>query len=228
MMRFPATLLLLAVAGLQLVVARPAAFRDEQWKFPRVRTAAKEKDQVLKQLFAGKTLKYPPEKILLRAFKKEGTLEVWVENSPHTPYSLIKSYSICATSGILGPKRRFGDEQVPEGFYELDWFNPQSNFYLSLHISYPNAADRILGFRQNPGGDIFLHGNCVTIGCIPITDEGIKEVYWLAVLARTSGQAHIPIEIFPARLTSGELDQLVATQHSGLVLDKLETGFRLL
>ena len=172
---FPAALLLLAVAGLQLVVTRPAAFRDEQWKFPRVRTAAREKDQVLKQLFAGKRLKYPPGKILLRAFKKEGTLEVWVGNSPGAPYSLIKSYSICATSGIPGPKRRFGDEQVPEGFYDLDWFNPQSNFYLSLQVSYPNAADRLLGFRQNPGGDIFLHGNCVTIGCIPITDEGIRK-----------------------------------------------------
>jgi len=129
------------------------------------------------------------------------------------PYSLIKSYSICATSGILDPKRHFGDEQVPEGFCELDWFNLQSNLYLNLHVSCPNAADRILGFRLHPGSDIFLPGNCVTIGCIPITDEGIKEVYWLAVLARTSGQAHIPIEIFPARLT-GELDQLVSTQHS--------------
>jgi murein L,D-transpeptidase YafK len=60
----------------------------------------------------------------------------------------------------------------------LDWFNPQSNFYLSLHVSYPNAADRVLGSKQNLGGDIFLHGNCVTTGCILITDGGIKEVYW--------------------------------------------------
>jgi murein L,D-transpeptidase YafK len=206
----PATFLLLALAALGLGVSRTTSFRDEQWKFPRVRTAAREKDEVLKQLFAGKRLKYPPDKILLRAFKKEGVLELWVQNSPGAAYDLVKSYSICATSGILGPKRRFGDEQVPEGFYELDWFNPQSNFYLSLHVSYPNASDRILGFRQNPGGDIMLHGNCVTIGCIPITDEGIKEVYWLAVLARSSGQSHLPMEIFPARLTAIELDRLAA------------------
>jgi murein L,D-transpeptidase YafK len=113
----------------------------------------------------------------------------------------VRAYPICATSGVLGPKRKFGDVQVPEGFYELDWFNPQSNFFLSLHISYPNSADRILGSRANPGGDIFLHGNCVTIGCIPITDEGIKEVYWLAVQVHAARQRHIPIEIFPARLT---------------------------
>ena len=64
------------------------------------------------------------------------------------------------------------------------------------------------GERKNPGGDIFLHGNCVTIGCLPITDDGIKEVYWLAVLARTTGQTHLPIEIFPARMTDHELDEL--------------------
>ena len=98
---------------------------------------------------------------------------------------------------------------MPEGFYELDWFNPQSNFFLSLHVSYPNESDRILGSRQNPGGDIFLHGNCVTIGCLPITDDGIKEVYWLAVLARASGQRHLPIQIFPARLVDSELQELV-------------------
>jgi len=85
-------------------------------------------------------------------------------------YTLVKNYPICATSGLLSPKRRFGDEQVPEGF------NPQSNFQLSLHVSYPNAADRISGSKQNLG-DIFLDGNCVTIGCIPITDDEIKEVY---------------------------------------------------
>jgi murein L,D-transpeptidase YafK len=77
--------------------------------------------------------------ILLRAFKKEAQLEFWVEDSRDKPYVLLKTYSICATSGRLGPKRRFGDEQVPEGFYEPDWFNPQSNFYLSLHVS-PTAS----------------------------------------------------------------------------------------
>jgi murein L,D-transpeptidase YafK len=85
---------------------------------------------------------------------------------------------------------------------------------LSLHVSYPNESDRTLGSRTNPGGDIFLHGNCVTIGCLPITDDGIKEVYWLAVLARTAGQTHLPIEIFPARLTDHELDQLASERRA--------------
>lgn len=167
----------------------------------------------MKQLLIGKGVSYPPKAILLRAFKKEGVLELWVEGAGGT-YVLVKNYSICATSGILGPKRRFGDGQVPEGFYELDWFNPQSSFYLSLHVSYPNAADRILGSKRNLGGDIFLHGNCVTLGCIPVTDDGIKEIYWLAVLARNSGQMQIPIEIYPARLSEAGLDKLAAAHRS--------------
>lgn len=208
-------LFVLVVAIACVTAAAPGAvsFRDEQMKFPRVRAAAKDKDGALRQLFMGRGLSYPPKAVLFRAFKKEAVLELWVENSSGS-YALVKNYSICATSGILGPKRRFGDEQVPEGFYELDWLNPQSNFYLSLHVSYPNAADRILGSKQNLGGDIFLHGNCVAIGCIPVTDDGIKEVYWLAVLARSQGQQHIPIEIFPARLSREGLNQLASTHRN--------------
>jgi murein L,D-transpeptidase YafK len=186
------------------------SFRDMQWKYPRVRTASKEKDEVLRQRFKEKGLAYPPRAILLRAFKQEGLLELWAADAEDKPFVLVHEYRICASSGTLGPKRRFGDEQVPEGFYELDWFNPQSNFFLSLHVSYPNASDRILGSRQNPGGDIFLHGNCASIGCIPITDDGIKEVYWLAVLVHSQGQKHLPIQIFPARLTDDGLKALAA------------------
>ncbi len=190
------------------------SFRDLQWKYPRVRTASKEKDELLRQRFKEKGLAYPPRDILLRAFKQEGALEVWATESEDKAYTMVHEYRICTSSGTLGPKRRFGDEQVPEGFYELDWFNPQSNFFLSLHISYPNVSDRILGSHQNPGGDIFLHGNCASIGCLPITDDGIKEVYWLAVLVHSGGQQHLPIQIFPARLTDAGLKTLAAS-HRG-------------
>src|SRR5580704_3223913 len=198
-----AALLPLAVFLLGSAATPPqvSSFREQQLQFSRVRTAAKEKDDALRRMFEEKKLSYPPRAILFRAFKKEAQLELWASDEPRSAFTLVHTYAICATSGVLGPKRKFGDVQVPEGFYELDWFNSQSNFFLSLHISYPNTADRILGSHTNPGGDIFLHGNCVTIGCIPITDEGIKEVYWLAVQVRTAGQRHIPIEIFPARLT---------------------------
>lgn len=194
------------------------SFRELQWKYPRVRTAAKEKNEVLDRWFREKGVAFPPRAILLRAFKKEALLELWATDAENKPYVRVHEYRICTSSGTLGPKRRFGDEQVPEGFYDLDWFNPQSNFYLSLHINYPNASDRILGSHQNPGGDIFLHGNCASIGCIPITDDGIKEVYWLAVLVQNEGQRHLPIHIFPGRLTDDGFKALAATHENEPVL----------
>ncbi|HEY6269582.1 MAG TPA: hypothetical protein VIX11_14855 [Candidatus Acidoferrum sp.] len=207
------TLSILLLLTIPSGAEEPKSFRDMQWKYPRVRTASKEKDEVLRQRFKMKGLAYPPRGILLRAFKQEAVLELWATEASDKPYVLVHEYRICTSSGTLGPKRRFGDVQVPEGFYELDWFNPQSNFYLSLHISYPNASDRILGSHQNPGGDIFLHGNCASIGCIPITDEGVKEVYWLAVLVHNQSGQHLPIEIYPARLTEAGLKAL-AVAHS--------------
>ena len=135
------------------------SLQQQQLRFPRVRAAKQEKDAVLRAMIEAKGLAYPPKAILLRAFKKESTLELWAASSEPGPYVLLKTYGICATSGVLGPKRRSGDAQVPEGFYDLDFFNPQSNFYLSMHINYPNAADSILGYRPNLGGTIYLHGN---------------------------------------------------------------------
>ena len=218
-MRFALALVLLSFSALPSSPEQPKTFRDLQLKFPRVRTAAAEKDALLRERFQAKGLPYFPHAILLRAFKREASLELWANAAAEQSYVLVHEYRICTSSGVLGPKRRYGDEQVPEGFYELDWFNPQSNFFLSLHINYPNASDRILGFRPNLGGDIFLHGNCASIGCIPITDDGIKEVYWLAVLVHGQGQQHLPIQIFPARLTEGGLKSLAATHANqpGLV-----------
>jgi len=97
---------------------------------------------------------------------------------------------------------------VPEGFYIVDRFNPASNFHLSLGINYPNHSDRILKDRPDAGGDIFIHGNCVTIGCVPITDEMIKELYVMAVEARDNGQARIPVHIFPCRMDAEGMARL--------------------
>jgi hypothetical protein len=106
---------------------------------------------------------------------------------------------VCALAGTLGPKRMGGDFQVPEGFYYINEFNPKSTYYLSLGINYPNASDRILSDSLDPGGDIYIHGSCVTVGCIPITDNQIDELYILAAHAKDAGQDFIPVHIFPIR-----------------------------
>lgn len=90
----------------------------------------------------------------------------------------------------------------------IDHFNPVSNFYLSLRLNYPNLSDSILGVKGKFGSDIFIHGNCVTIGCIPITDSYIKELYWLAVQARANGQTKIPVHIFPMKMITRNMDKL--------------------
>ncbi len=182
------------------------SFRQEQARYPRVQSAITDKEPALKALCASKNLSFPPSRIFLRIFKHEKILEVWVKND--SAFTLLKEYPICALSGKPGPKRRAGDGQVPEGFYAVDAFNPNSSFHLSLRVNYPNPSDRILGKKGALGNNICIHGNCVTIGCIPITDDKIKEVYVLAVEARSAGQRAIPVHIFPSRMNESGMKNL--------------------
>ena len=147
--------------------------------------------------------------IYLRAFKQEKKVEVWLKNPEEPKYILFKTYDICASSGDLGPKRKEGDGQVPEGFYTIDLFNPISNYYLSMRVSYPNTSDVILKTGKNAGGAIMIHGNCVTIGCLPMTDDKIKELYVLCLEAKNRNKV-IKVDIFPAKLTTENLKLLDA------------------
>jgi len=178
-------------------------FRTEQKEYPRVKNAYQEKEMLIKQSLKQANLPYPPNEIYIRIFKTEQVLELWVRNQVSDTFQIFKEYKICASSGELGPKRREGDRQVPEGFYWVDKFIPMSNFHLALQINYPNKSDSILGMNGKLGGKICIHGDCVTIGCIPITDDCIKEVYLMAIEAKSSGQERIPVHIFPAKYKNG-------------------------
>jgi murein L,D-transpeptidase YafK len=152
----------------------------------------------VKALVAKAGLRYPVEEVYLRAFKQERTVELW-GGARGAPLVLIKSYPVCAASGDLGPKRKEGDLQVPEGLYEIAAFNPASTYHLSLKVSYPNASDRLRSDPRSPGGLIYLHGHCVSIGCIAIEDDPIEEVY---LIAADSLRRPLRFDIFPARLTA--------------------------
>ncbi|MEM6723472.1 MAG: L,D-transpeptidase family protein [Bacteroidota bacterium] len=143
--------------------------------------------------------------ILLRGFKSEERLELWVKNASDPSYQFFKAYAFCTSSGTLGPKRQEGDLQIPEGVYHIDRFNPNSSYFLSLGLNYPNSSDKIRGHATQPGSDIFIHGKCVTVGCIPITDEWIRELYFLAETAKTNGQSKIPVLLFPFEMTTNKL-----------------------
>ena len=223
-----------------ICLARPVpggAFRRGQERFPRVRAARAQAQPRLDALFRAAGLTYPAREIFLRAFKMEGELELWARDDNAAPFTLVKTYAICASSGTIGPKRRQGDLQVPEGFYHVSGFNPWSRFHLSLRVDYPNRADRILGGDGDLGGDIFIHGSCVTIGCIPLLDDPIEEVYLAAIDARDSGQARIAVHIFPCRFAGGWLRlEREAWRRPGLMefwrnlkegYDRFEKGHRL-
>ena len=184
------------------------SFKEKQKQFKRVIDAYAEKEDVIKAYFQASHIPYLNFQVFLRAIKDERTLEIWIKAKNRNTFQLLQSYPFCATSGILGPKRKEGDLQIPEGLYDINHFNPESNFHLSLGINYPNASDKILSDPRKPGGAIYIHGNCVTIGCIPITDDKIKEVYIICVEARNSGQHKIPIHIFPTRLNTDGLESL--------------------
>ncbi len=192
-----------------LMIAQSVSFKEAQLKNSRVKSAYQEKEMTIKTLFKEKQLNYTGFQLFLRAFKKEQNLEVWIKEKGKEEFTLLHTYAFCSTSGTLGPKRKEGDLQIPEGVYYINHFNPFSNFHLSLGVNYPNASDRILSDKQHPGGSIYIHGNCVTIGCIPLTDNKIKELYVLAVEARNNGQEKIPLHIFPDRLDVGSLEKLV-------------------
>jgi murein L,D-transpeptidase YafK len=137
--------------------------------------------------------------ILVRLFKQEAELEVWKQDRTGR-FALLKTYPICRWSGDLGPKIREGDRQAPEGFYSITpaQMNPQSAYYLSFNMGYPNAFDRALG---RTGSQLMVHGDCSSRGCYAMTDEQISEIYALGRESFFGGQRAFQVQAYPFRMT---------------------------
>jgi murein L,D-transpeptidase YafK len=188
-------MLIATVAGVALSACQDSGGLDSgrAWKpIPRDTLALME---------AKGTTKHSP--ILVRAFKKEAELEIW-KMKPDGTYAHLKTYPVCRWSGQLGPKTREGDRQVPEGFYSVSpgLMNPNSNYYLSFNIGYPNAYDRARGYT---GGLIMVHGACSSAGCFSMTDEQMAEIYAIAREAFAGGQRAIQVQSMPFRMTPENL-----------------------
>lgn len=113
---------------------------------------------------------------------------------------VVKQYRVSLGQNSKGHKQQYGDSRTPEGRYLIDYRNPKSLFYLSLHISYPNDRDRAKARERgvSPGGDIFIHGRPNgkshlsilyrhidwTDGCIAVSDREMDEI-WRLVKIRT-------------------------------------------
>ncbi len=200
-MRFLSSFLFFLFSSLFLLAqpAPPADFLSYQKSFKRVDDAFLHIESKLKGEFQEKSLVWPAKYMYIRSFKYDSELEVWVKQKPEDPYRRFKTYKVCALAGSLGPKRFEGDYQVPEGFYYINQFRPNSSYHLALGVNYPNASDRILSDQKRPGGEIYIHGSCVTVGCIPLTDPMIEELYVLAANTRAAGQDFIPLHVFPVQ-----------------------------
>ena len=200
------TLLLLAAF---IAFSFSGSFKQQQLKYPNVRTAYKEKWEIVKTKLQKAGVDTSHFEVFLRIFKKEAQVEVWARSKSVSQFKLVETYAICRSSGELGPKRQQGDMQVPEGFYTVNIYQPNSAYYLALGVSYPNKSDKIKGNKTDPGGDIMIHGNCVTIGCMPLTDDKIKEVYIMATEAHNNGEQNVPVHIFPTHMDADGMKYLL-------------------
>lgn len=138
---------------------------------------------------------WPPKDIAILVFKDERRVALWARSS-HT-WRFIRDYPILAASGHAGPKLREGDRQVPEGVYRIEHLNPNSSFHLSMKVSYPNAFDRRMAGRDKRtrlGGDIFIHGKDVSIGCVALGDPAIEELF---TLVAQTGHQRVQVVIAP-------------------------------
>ena len=194
-------LIMATILGAHLANAQNS-FVQSQKSFVRVSAAFLSKEASLQNQFVEKGLTWPVKYIYLRSFKYDSQIEVWVKNDAKEKYQLFKTYRVCMQSGTMGPKRMQGDFQVPEGFYYINEFNPRSAYHLSLGLNYPNSSDRILSDSLRPGNGIYIHGSCVSIGCVSVNDSDIEEIYILSSYAKAAGQEYIPVHIFPIRYNS--------------------------
>lgn len=137
-------------------------------------------EPALKRAFKRAKVQYPPKEITLLAFKKEKKLELWAKQD--NQWHWIKNYNLTAFSGVLGPKLKEHDKQIPEGIYHLTMLNPFSSFHLSIMLDYPNNFDRSIARlerRHRLGNNIFLHGKNVSVGCLAVGDRAIDQIFLL-------------------------------------------------
>lgn len=140
--------------------------------------------------------------ILVRIFKREFELELWMKDEG--TFKRFATYPICVWSGGLGPKLREGDGQSPEGFYSVDAsaLNPNSRYYRSFNVGYPNAFDAGLG---RTGSFIMVHGHCLSVGCFAMTDAQMREIWTLVTSALKGGQKRFQVQIYPFRMSEERL-----------------------
>lgn len=206
-----------SVMGFALLISvtlNPSRFLLTNWRSQysaddRVRQFGPSVLERLQPLCAATGLHYPPDQIAIVAFKDTKLIELYGFDDQDNSWRLITTYPILGSSGVLGPKIREGDRQVPEGIYRAQSLNPNSRFHLAIRVNYPNVFDQQMAVadgRTRPGGDIMIHGGSSSIGCLAVGDQAAEDLFILAALA---GIDHVQIIISPTDFRdSSTLDDL--------------------
>jgi murein L,D-transpeptidase YafK len=222
MRRIALVLALLAGGLFAFNINNPGILRDlledfashfpSQTPRPRVKP---QPSAALAQRLAAKGLRYG-QPVFIRIIKQSSELELWMGGDPDQQpaqapgpnpggaWTLLHTYPICKWSGALGPKVKEGDRQAPEGFYAIRQtsLNPYSRNHLAFDLGFPNAYDRAHG---RTGTFLMVHGNCRSIGCYAMTNQGIDEIYRLVEEALRAGQPSVPVHAFPFRMTDANM-----------------------
>ena len=147
--------------------------------------------------FAKAGLPYAPNQLAFLIFKNAKEFQIYGRNNDHESWRFVKQFRIYAASGGPGPKLKEGDRQVPEGVYSIVALNPRSRFDLSMQLNYPNNFDRqeaSADHRTDLGGDIFIHGNKLSIGCVALGNDAIQQLFPLVYAV---GEHKITVVIAP-------------------------------
>jgi murein L,D-transpeptidase YafK len=157
--------------------------------------------------FEAAGLPYPPARLTFIGIKDERLLEIHAA-APDGAFRFVCTYPVLGASGVLGPKLREGDKQVPEGVYRVPELNPNSSFHLSLRLNYPNEFDLAKAKaegRSEPGTDIMIHGDSRSAGCLAMGDPAAEDLF---VLAALTGIENITVILTPVDFRTGREPQL--------------------
>jgi hypothetical protein len=160
--------------------------------------------------------------VLIRIFKESNELEFW-RKTASGEYALVHTFSVCAYSGELGPKKKLGDRQSPEGFYSTAFENLNFNSirYLSFNTGYPNEYDRAHG---RSGGSIMIHGGCDSSGCFAIKDVPMQDLFAAIRDSLKAGQKMVQIHMYPFRMN--EFNMLAHSKNPNMDFWKqLKVGY---
>ena len=142
--------------------------------------------------------------MLLRVFKQEREVEVWVQPEDQQTFVLFRIFPICFYSGKLGPKVKEGDMQSPEGFYFVGpaQMRAKSQYHRAIDFAFPNDYDAAQGYT---GTELLIHGNCVSSGCYAMTDPFVEQLYELGSATAATAAQGFWIHAFPFYMTAEAL-----------------------